>query len=119
MDQKLDIADISASLRKFANERDWNQFHSPKNLSMALNVEAGELLEHFQWLTQQQSRNLDEQKLAEVESEVADVLIYLIRISDILNINLNQAVTSKMQLNAEKYPVSKVYGNSKKYTEYD
>ena len=119
MSENLNIDDISATLRKFAQDRDWNQFHSPKNLSMALNVEASELLEHFQWLTEKQSLSLSEGKLAEVETEIADVLIYLIRISDILNIDLNKAVKSKMALNAQKYPSDKVYGSSKKYTEYE
>ncbi len=119
MSQMLDIEKLSALLRKFADERDWNQFHSPKNLSMALNVEASELLEHFQWLTEPQSLALADDKLAEVETEIADVLIYLIRLSDVLNINLNQAVESKMTLNAQKYPADKVYGSAKKYTEYE
>ncbi len=119
MTQELDITKISAELRQFANDRDWNQFHSPKNLSMALNVEASELLEHFQWLTEPQSLSLADDKLAEVETEIADVLIYLIRLSDVLNISLNQAVESKMKLNAQKYPAEKVYGSAKKYTEYE
>ncbi len=119
MSQKLDIDEISARLRAFADERDWNQFHSPKNLSMALNVEASELLEHFQWLTEQQSLSLTKDKLAQVETEIADVLIYLIRLSDILKVDLNLAVKSKMALNAQKYPSEKVYGSSKKYTEYE
>lgn len=119
MPKILDITEISASLRQFSNERNWNQFHSPKNLSMALCVEASELLEHFQWSTEQQSLSLTKDKLAEVETEIADVLIYLIRISDVLNIDLDKAVKSKMKLNAQKYPSDKVYGSSKKYTEYE
>jgi len=118
MSEDLNINEISIKLRQFADERNWNQFHSPKNLSMALNVEAAELLEHFQWLTEQESLSLKQSKLEDVSTEIADVLIYLIRISDILNIDLNKAVKSKMALNAEKYPVNKVYGSSKKYTEY-
>lgn len=119
MSQHLDITEISETLRKFANDRDWQQFHSPKNLSMALCVEASELLEHFQWLTESESKSLDGNKLGQVETEIADVLIYLIRLSDILNINLNTAVKSKMELNAQKYPIATVYGSSKKYTEYE
>ncbi|MFV2059873.1 MAG: nucleotide pyrophosphohydrolase [Gammaproteobacteria bacterium] len=118
MPNNLDITEISATLRQFASDRNWNQFHSPKNLSMALNVEAAELLEHFQWLTEQESLTLDDNKRDAVATEIADVLIYLIRISDILKIDLNDAVHSKMALNSEKYPVEKVYGSSKKYTEY-
>ena len=119
MPKSLDIDKISIELRQFANDRDWNQFHSPKNLSMALSIEAAELLEHFQWLTEKQSLSLTEDKLAQVETEIADVLIYLIRISDVLKIDIDKAVKSKMKLNAEKYPADKVFGSSKKYTEYE
>jgi NTP pyrophosphatase (non-canonical NTP hydrolase) len=118
MSESLNINEISLRLKKFADDRNWNQFHSPKNLSMALSVEAAELLEHFQWLSEQESLSLNETKKNAVATEIADVLIYLIRISDILNIDLSEAVNSKMKLNTEKYPADKVYGNSKKYTEY-
>jgi dCTP diphosphatase len=105
-------------LRKFAFDRDWDQFHSPKNLSMALIAEAAELVEHFQWLTEEQSNQLPPKKLAEVEEELADILIYLIRTADKLDIDLIQAAVRKMDLNERKYPAGVVRGSAKKYTEY-
>lgn len=112
------LESIKLKLRKFAEDRDWDQFHSPKNLSMALIAEAAELVEHFQWLTEEQSQNLPEGKLSEVEEELADILIYLVRISDKLDIDLMAATSNKMELNEQKYPSEKVKGSSKKYTEY-
>jgi NTP pyrophosphatase (non-canonical NTP hydrolase) len=109
---------IKLNLRQFAEERDWDQFHSPKNLSMALIAEAAELVEHFQWLTEKQSHNLSEDKLKEVEEELADIQIYLIRIADKLNIDLVDASNKKIEINEKKYPPEKVKGSSKKYTEY-
>jgi NTP pyrophosphatase (non-canonical NTP hydrolase) len=105
-------------LRKFAGDRDWDQFHSPKNLSMALIAEAAELVEHFQWLTEEQSRQLSSRKLAEVEEELADICIYLIRLADKLDIDLMQAAARKIDLNEQKYPAGVVRGSAKKYTEY-
>ena len=104
-------------LRTFAADRDWDQFHSPKNISMALAVEASELLEHFQWLTEAQSRNLLPEKREEVAQEIADVLLYLVRIADKLNINLVDAANKKLVMNAHKYPAEKSRSNNKKYTE--
>ena len=104
-------------LRAFAAERDWDQFHSPKNLSAALAVEAAELLEIFQWLTEEQSRQLPPEDLAGVKEEVADVLLYLIRISDKLGIDMVAAAQAKLMANAKKYPVELSRGNSKKYDE--
>lgn len=112
------IQDLKARIRQFADERDWDQFHSPKNLAMALIVEAAELVEHFQWLTQEQSRSLAAEKQTEVEAELADILIYLVRIADKLDIDLIHAAIKKLQSNAEKYPAEKVKGYSKKYNEY-
>lgn len=109
-DSTPDIPELIKRLRRFADERDWNQFHSPKNLAMALIVEAGELVEHFQWLTEVESRTLPPEKLAEVEYEVADVFIYLLRLSDQLNIDIVDAAVRKMALNARKYPIEKVKG---------
>jgi len=106
-------------LREFAKERDWDQFHSPKNLSMALSVEVAEVVEHFQWLTEEQSKNLPNDKLEEVEAELADTLIYLIRLADKLKIDLLAAAQSKIEVNERKYPVGKAKGNAKKYTELD
>lgn len=104
-------------LRTFAAERDWDQFHSPKNLAMALSVEAGELLETFQWLTEDESRKLTPEMRAAASDEVADVLLYLIRLSDQLGIDPIAAANGKLLSNAEKYPADKARGNSKKYTE--
>ncbi len=112
-----ELEDLRNKLRVFAAERDWDQFHSPKNLSAALAVEGSELLEHFQWRTEEQSRQLPPDALDAVKAEVADVLLYLIRISDKLGIDLIAAANAKMILNAEKYPVEKARGTSKKYTE--
>jgi NTP pyrophosphatase (non-canonical NTP hydrolase) len=109
---------LKLQLRKFAEDRDWDQFHSPKNLSMALIAEAAELVEHFQWITEEQSANLSQPKLKEVEEELADILIYLVRSADKLGINLTEAAQQKIQKNEQKYPADKVRGKPKKYTEY-
>ena len=112
------IAQLQQQLREFAAARDWDQFHSPKNLSMALIAEAAELVEHFQWLTEAQSQSLPEKKRVEVEMELADIFVYLLRIADKLNVDLLDAANKKLKLNAEKYPADKVRGSAKKYTEY-
>jgi dCTP diphosphatase len=104
-------------LRQFAAERDWDQFHSPKNLAIALSVEAAELLEHFQWMPETESAALAGDLKGRIREEVADVLLYLIRLADKLEIDLLTAAFDKIQLNAEKYPVEKARGSSKKYTE--
>ena len=109
---------LQQRLREFARERDWEQFHSPKNLSMALIAEAAELVEHFQWLTEEQSAQLPDEKLREVEQELADVFLYLLRIADKLKVDLLAAAAQKIDLNARKYPADQVRGSSKKYTEY-
>ncbi len=113
------INQLTQQLRDFAADRDWDQFHSPKNLSMALSVEVSELLEHFQWLTEEQSRHLPKDKLDEVGTEIADVFIYLMRLSDKLGIDILDATNRKMIQNAIKYPADKARGSSKKYTEYE
>lgn len=105
-------------LRKFVDERDWDQYHSPKNLSMALIAEAAELVEHFQWLTEEQSGNLPSKKLGEVEQELADILIYLVRLADKLDIDLIDAAVRKIDTNEKKYPAGLVRGSARKYTEY-
>ncbi len=114
-----DLNTLKQRLREFAEVRDWDQFHSPKNLSMALSAEVAEIVEHFQWLTEEQSKNLPKHKLEEVETELADTLIYLIRLADKLDIDLLAAAQSKIELNVQKYPVEKVKGSAKKYTEYE
>ena len=116
---RADLNELKQRLREFAEVRDWNQFHSPKNLSMALSAEVAEIVEHFQWLTEEQSKTLPQDKLAEVETELADTLIYLIRLADKLDIDLLKAAQSKIELNEKKYPVEKAKGNAKKYTELD
>lgn len=112
------LADLQLRLRRFAAERDWERFHSPKNLAMALSVEAAELLEHFQWLTAEESETLPPEKRREVELELADVLIYTIRLADRLDMNLLEAADRKIRINAQKYPADAVRGKAKKYTEY-
>lgn len=109
---------LREELRAFARERDWEQFHSPKNLAMAMIVEAAELVEHFQWSTEQESASLNMEKRAQVAYEIADTFIYLLRLSDVLGIDLIDAAREKMQLNAQKYPAERVRGRNDKYTEY-
>ncbi|MCL4184007.1 MAG: nucleotide pyrophosphohydrolase [Burkholderiaceae bacterium] len=111
------LFELAQALRRFADERDWDQFHAPKNLAMALSVEVAELLEHFQWLGEEESKRLPPGKLAEVGEEMADVLLYLVRLADKLGVDLVQAARQKMQANAQKYPAHLAHGNSRKYTE--
>lgn len=111
------IAELQAKLRDFAAERDWEQFHSPRNLAAALSVEAAELLEHFQWLGDQESRTLAAEKREQVAEEVADVLLYLLQLADKLDIDPIEAARNKLQANAVKYPVDRARGSSKKYSE--
>ena len=113
----MDLEKIKEFQREFAKERDWEQFHTPKNLSMALSVEASELLEIFQWLTAEQSSELKDSDKEKVSEELADITYYLLRIADITGIDLEDAVWKKMRKNAEKYPVEKAKGNAKKYTD--
>ena len=113
----VDLAALRNALRQFAGERDWDQFHSPKNLAAALSVEAAELLEQFQWLSEEQSRALDPIQLEAVRQELADVLLYLVRLADKLDVDLVDAAKAKLELYALKYPVDKARGSSRKYTE--
>ena len=105
------------ALRRFAADRDWDQYHSPKNLASALCVEAAELLEHFQWLTDEASKSLSTEQRTKVAEEMADVLLYLIRLADKLNVDLLEAADNKISLNAQRYPADKARGTSRKYTE--
>ena len=114
-----ELEDLKERLSEFAEERDWDQFHSPKNLSMALIAEAAELIEHFQWLKEEESALIQGDKLEAVRMELADIQIYLIRIADKLNVDLLDAVEKKIEINELKYTVDKVKGQHKKYTEYD
>jgi NTP pyrophosphatase (non-canonical NTP hydrolase) len=116
------MADSLVELRQkidgFVNERDWAQFHSPKNLAMAMIVEAAELVEHFQWDTIQESYDLSAEKRQEVAHELADTFVYLLRLSEVTGIDLIKAANDKIALNAIKYPVDKAKGSNAKYTVY-
>jgi NTP pyrophosphatase (non-canonical NTP hydrolase) len=106
-------------LRAFAAARDWDQFHTPKNLSMALIAEAAELVEHFQWLTPEQSLELNDEKRVAVAHELADILIYLVRTADRLNIDLLTAADEKMRINEQRYPAARVRGDARRASEYE
>jgi NTP pyrophosphatase (non-canonical NTP hydrolase) len=110
---------LQQRLAAFAAARDWEQFHSPKNLAMALSVEAAELVEEFQWLTEAESKALDAERLERVRLELADVFIYLLRLADRLDVDLLRAADDKMAHNERKYPADRVRGDARKYTEYD
>lgn len=109
-----DLLMLRDRLRAFAAERDWEQFHSPKNLSMALMVEVAELMEHFQWLTEAQSADLPDSDRQAVSEELADILLYLVRLSDRLGVDLREAALRKLEKNALKYPVELARGNARK-----
>ena len=113
----MDVKGLSAALAAFASERNWYQFHSPKNLSMALTAEVGELSEIFQWLTEEASKSAasNPDTATAVREELADVTLYLVRLASVLGVDLNEAVTQKLKKNAEKYPVEKAHGTHKKY----
>jgi dCTP diphosphatase len=113
------LHELRERLAAFAAARDWEQFHSPKNLAMALSVEVAELVEEFQWLTEEQSRALDAERRERVRLELADVFIYLVRIADRLDVDLLAAADDKIALNERKYPVDRVRGDARKYDEYD
>jgi dCTP diphosphatase len=116
----IDAKALSGALADFALEREWDQFHSPKNLVMALSAEVGELTEIFQWLSEEESNNVcnDEKRAEAVRDELADVALYLVRIATVLGVDLNEAVVEKLKKNASKYPVSKARGNHKKYDQF-
>jgi len=111
------LVKLRDELRQFAADRDWEQFHTPMNLAIALSVEASELLEHFQWLTPDQSQHLSAEKSSAIRLEMADVLLYLIRLADRMEIDLAASAFDKIAINANKYPVALSKGSSKKYTE--
>ncbi len=113
-----DLNAIRDTVRTFVEERDWDQFHTPKNLSSALSVEAAELLEHFQWLHTGTAEELGEARIEQVRHEMADVLVYLVRLADKLDVDLGAAVEEKMILNRAKYPADKVRGDARKYDQY-
>lgn len=118
-DSTTTISDLKARVLAFARERDWEQFHSPKNLSMAIAAESGELMEHFLWATGEQSQVIahDPAKRARIADELADVVIYAIEFANITGLDLAAAIEAKMGANAKKYPIEKARGRSDKYTE--
>ncbi len=113
-----DLAELKERMREFVAERDWERFHSPKNLAMALSVEASELVELFQWLTEEESAALDGERRRRAAEELADVLWFLVRLADRLDVDLLQAAESKLGQNAKKYPAGRVRGQARKYDEY-
>ncbi|WP_175782495.1 nucleotide pyrophosphohydrolase [Burkholderia anthina] len=113
-----DLGALRELVRQFVDERDWDKFHTPKNLATALSIEASELLEPFQWLVSGERSELGDANLVAVRHEMADVLVYLVRLADKMDVDLFQAVLEKMELNRAKYPADKVRGDSRKYSEY-
>jgi NTP pyrophosphatase (non-canonical NTP hydrolase) len=116
-EKPLDLPGILERLRGFVRERDWEQFHTPKNLAMALAAETGELLEIFQWLTDAEARAVMGGKGLAVREELADIFVYLLRLADVLEVDLESAVDHKLARNAAKYPVELAKGSARKYTE--
>ncbi|QPP31131.1 nucleotide pyrophosphohydrolase [Pseudomonas aeruginosa] len=113
----VDVTHLAKELEQFANDRNWAQFHSPKNLAMALSGEVGELVEIFQWMTEDASKAAagNPETSQAVKDELADVLMYVVRLASVLGVDLNAAAQQKLKLNAEKYPVAKAWNTSKKY----
>ncbi len=118
MSNQDSLDNLRARINAFVNERDWAQFHTPKNLAMAMIVEAAELVEQFQWDTPAESQQLSAEKREAVSHELADTFVYLLRIAEVLEIDLIAAANQKIELNALKYPVDKAKGSNAKYTEY-
>ena len=112
------MVELIEQIRRFAEDRDWEQYHSPKNLAMGLSVEVAEIVEIFQWLTEEESRVLDEETLDHLEQELGDVMIFLVSLADKLGLDPLQAAEKKLAINAKKYPASLVRGKAKKYTDY-
>jgi dCTP diphosphatase len=112
------LNELRARVNTFVEERDWAQFHSPKNLAMAMIVEAGEVVEHFQWMTEQESKNLNAETREQVGQELSDTFVYLLRIAEVCGVDLIEAANKKIDLNAKKYPVEKCKGSNAKYTDY-
>jgi NTP pyrophosphatase (non-canonical NTP hydrolase) len=113
------LQELKTLINDFVAERDWAQFHTPKNLAMAMIVEAAELVEQFQWDTPQESQRLSSEKREAVSHELADTFVYLLRIAEVLDIDLIEAANQKIDLNAKKYPADKVRGSNAKYTVYE
>jgi dCTP diphosphatase len=115
----VDVALLQEAIGSFAREREWEPFHSPKNLAMALTGEVGELVELFQWLSEDDSRRVarDPATARRVRDEIADVLLYLVRLAAVLEVDLDEAVRSKLATNARKYPIERARGNATKYSQ--
>jgi dCTP diphosphatase len=113
------LSELSDALLSFVRERDWEQFHSPKNLSMAISVEAAELAEHFLWTDPRATCDISAETREQVELEIADVFLYLLRMAQVMNIDLVAAACKKLEINATKYPADRVRGSSKKYSDYE
>ena len=117
-DSKTTLQDLKDKMARFVHERDWEQFHTPKNLAMSIAIEAAELMEHFQWLTIEESNNLNDAQLDDIGEELADIIIYSLSLANTLGLDLSQTVSAKMEKNIRKYPSDKVKGKSHKYTYY-
>jgi NTP pyrophosphatase (non-canonical NTP hydrolase) len=117
-DKQVTLHELKARMAAFVDERDWQQFHSPKNLSMSIAIEAAELMEHFQWLTVEQSQQLGADALQEIGEELADIVLYSLSLANYLQIDLSETVLAKMEKNQRKYPKEKVRGKAHKYTYY-
>lgn len=117
-DSEMTLLQLREKMAEFVRERDWDQFHTPKNLSMSIAIEAAELMEHFQWLTVEQSKSLADDALADIGEELADIVIYSLSMANFLNLDLSQTVLAKMEKNRQKYPKDRVRGKTHKYTWY-
>ena len=118
MSDVINVDELKNNISSFAKERDWEQFHTPKNLACALSVEASELLEIFQWMSETEQKNISDEKKEAVAEELSDILTYAVRLAGVLNINLSSSIEKKIKKNAKKYPADLVRGSSKKYDEY-
>jgi len=117
-DDRTTLQELKDKMAQFVKERDWEQFHTPKNLSMSIAIEAAELMEHFQWLTVEQSKNLQSSALQEIGEELADIIIYSLSLANFLGLDLADTVDAKMEKNIRKYPKDQVRGKAHKYTFY-
>jgi NTP pyrophosphatase (non-canonical NTP hydrolase) len=118
-DTQTTLQQLKEKMAAFVREREWEQFHTPKNLSMSIAIEAAELMEHFQWLTVEESKNLPPDALVDLGEELADIVIYALSLSNVLGLDLSETVLAKMEKNIRKYPSEKVRGKSHKYTWYE
>ena len=119
-DNNVTFTQMKETIKEFVKERDWNQFHSPKNLSMSISIEASELMEHFQWLTTLQSWEVgeDEEMMQEIRDELSDILCYCFNMANVLDIDISSAMETKIEKNKEKYPIDKAKGLATKYDKY-